>query len=549
MEVIKEIPELNSSIDQVKNNVVIEETVECIRQDVCHKSNGVVDMRKAGLAEDDNIITEMKFLIHNHHQLKLIKKTSALQLSNKIAVQVKHTDLSYKDKSRFKTEILVEKNDHDINENDLNETNSYEHATFNILSKLGQSVELNEALRSSDVNDHVEDKSRFKTEILVEKNDHDINENDLNETNFYEHATYNILSKLGQSVELNEALRSSDVNDHVEDKSRFKTEILVEKNDHDINENDLNETNSYEHATYNILSKLGQSIELNEALRSSDVNDHVEEVSNTQSSSVEVNNKKTSALQLSNKIAVQVKHTDLSYKDKSRFKTEILVEKNDHDINENDLNEKNFSEHATYNILSKLGQSIELNEALRSSDVNDHVEVKNSVVIEETVECIRQDVCHKSNGVVDMRKAGLAEDDNIITEMKFLIHNHHQLKLITKNIGITQLSNKIAVEVNHTDLSYKDKSRFKTEILVEKNDNDINENDLNEKNFSEHATYNILSKLGQSIELNEALRSSDVNDHVEGNNYTGRQEVFKKEELLDILQGKNVESSDKEVVE
>ncbi|CAG4995987.1 unnamed protein product [Parnassius apollo] len=118
-----------------------------------------------------------------------------------------------------------------------------------------------------------------------------------------------------------------------------------------------------------------------------------------------------------------------------------------------------------------------------------------------------------------------------------------------KKTSALQLSNKIAVEVNHTDLSYKDKSRFKTEILVEKNDHDINENDLNETNSYEHATYNIWSKLGQSIELNEVLRSSDVNDHVEGNNCTGRQEVFKKEELLDILQGKNVESSDKEVVE
>ncbi|CAG4995984.1 unnamed protein product [Parnassius apollo] len=55
----QETPELNSSIDQVKNNVVIEETVECIRQDVCHKSNGVIDMRKAGLAEEDNEITKM----------------------------------------------------------------------------------------------------------------------------------------------------------------------------------------------------------------------------------------------------------------------------------------------------------------------------------------------------------------------------------------------------------------------------------------------------------------------------------------------------------
>ncbi|CAG4947520.1 unnamed protein product [Parnassius apollo] len=99
------------------------------------------------------------------------------------------------------------------------------------------------------------------------------------------------------------------------------------------------------------------------------------EVSNTETSSVEVNKEETSVLQLSKEIlAVQVNHTDSSNKDKVRFKTEILVEKNDHDINENDLNETNSDEYATNNILSELGQSIELSEALRSSDVNDHVE-------------------------------------------------------------------------------------------------------------------------------------------------------------------------------
>ncbi|CAK1586119.1 unnamed protein product [Parnassius mnemosyne] len=113
-----------------------------------------------------------------------------------------------------------------------------------------------------------------------------------------------------------------------------------------------------------------------------------------------------------------------------------------------------------------------------------------------------------------------------------------------------QLSNEIlAVQVNHTDSSNKDKVRFKTEILIEKNDHDINENDLNETNSDEHATNNILSELGQSIELSEALRSSDVTDHVESNNCAGRQEVFNKEELLDILQGKDVESSANEAVE
>ncbi|KPI97338.1 Chromodomain Y-like protein 2 [Papilio xuthus] len=105
------------------------------------------------------------------------------------------------------------------------------------------------------------------------------------------------------------------------------------------------------------------------------------------------------------------------------------------------------------------------------------------------------------------------------------------------------------VDINHEELSYKDGVRFKTEILVEVESNDVKENNSNETNSDEQAAKNILSEFGQSIELSEVLRSSDVTDNVENNNCTGRQEVFNKEELLDILQGKDAEAPENEVIE
>ncbi|KAJ8713524.1 hypothetical protein PYW07_013894 [Mythimna separata] len=78
---------------------------------------------------------------------------------------------------------------------------------------------------------------------------------------------------------------------------------------------------------------------------------------------------------------------------------------------------------------------------------------------------------------------------------------------------------------------------FQTEILIETNDNEVNETITEETVIDDHDSNNLLSGLGQSIELSEVLRSSDVADSVENNNCTVRQEVFNKEELLDILEG------------
>ncbi|XP_038223407.1 muscle M-line assembly protein unc-89 [Zerene cesonia] len=85
---------------------------------------------------------------------------------------------------------------------------------------------------------------------------------------------------------------------------------------------------------------------------------------------------------------------------------------------------------------------------------------------------------------------------------------------------------------------------FETEILIEKNDNDVNENVIIEsETLITDNSNNILSELGENIELSDVLQSSDMTSNVENNNATAKEEVFNKEELLDILQGNDVDQS------
>lgn len=90
---------------------------------------------------------------------------------------------------------------------------------------------------------------------------------------------------------------------------------------------------------------------------------------------------------------------------------------------------------------------------------------------------------------------------------------------------------------------------FKTEILVEKNDNDVvhDSNDVT-ADENDHPN-NILNELSQGIELSEALRSSDTIENTENNNCAEREEMFNKEELLDILEGNDVSTSGNEDVD
>ncbi|XP_069359284.1 micronuclear linker histone polyprotein-like isoform X2 [Maniola hyperantus] len=85
--------------------------------------------------------------------------------------------------------------------------------------------------------------------------------------------------------------------------------------------------------------------------------------------------------------------------------------------------------------------------------------------------------------------------------------------------------------------------QFETEIVVEQNDYDVTEKLLGDNQEGDH-TNNIMNELGPNIELNEVLRSSDISENIENNNSTVKQEIFNKEELLDILEGNdNMEQS------
>lgn len=98
------------------------------------------------------------------------------------------------------------------------------------------------------------------------------------------------------------------------------------------------------------------------------------------------------------------------------------------------------------------------------------------------------------------------------------------------------------VESNDIEIFHNDNVTFETEVLVETNDNDVNELNLNDTKTDtpvQESTNNILNELGKNLELSEALRSSNT-ENGENNNHTVGQEVFNKEELLDILEGNDV---------
>lgn len=99
---------------------------------------------------------------------------------------------------------------------------------------------------------------------------------------------------------------------------------------------------------------------------------------------------------------------------------------------------------------------------------------------------------------------------------------------------------------DETDVS-NEKVTFKTEILVEKHENDVAHDSNNVGDDENDHANNILNEISQGIELSEALRSSDEN--TENNNCAEREEMFNKEELLDILEGNDVSTSGNEDVD
>ncbi|XP_068618492.1 uro-adherence factor A-like [Battus philenor] len=163
---------------------------------------------------------------------------------------------------------------------------------------------------------------------------------------------------------------------------------------------------------------------------------------------------------------------------------------------------------------------------------------------EPNVEIVSDSLVKTVNNQIDVKVPESVEGTK--EESTVEINPKETSSLQVNNVGNTETE----VLVNNSEESSdKDCVRFKTEIIVEVGDNDVKENNLNESNSDEQVAKNILSGLGQNIELSEVLRASDITDNVENNNCSTRQEVFNKEELLDILQGNDVEPSANEIVE
>lgn len=219
----------------------------------------------------------------------------------------------------------------------------------------------------------------------------------------------------------------------------------------------------------------------------------------------------------------------------------------------------------------------------------------NSISVESddiAVASVETDVCHKSNGVVEssettdtaiatattQAETATAEDNTVSdTPIESSVEKQDAIESSSEITPGQTVDNSLVVEntpnVEESSVSTEENTKsetneveniicaddvkleetiiecpvdrvtFETEIVVESNDNEIIETVYDDNKIEEQNTNNILSELGESIELSEALRSSDVTDNAENNNCAGRQEVFNKEELLDILEGNDDEQA------
>ncbi|XP_022829793.1 chromodomain Y-like protein [Spodoptera litura] len=164
-----------------------------------------------------------------------------------------------------------------------------------------------------------------------------------------------------------------------------------------------------------------------------------------------------------------------------------------------------------------------------STDVND----KTQDIIEEVAEAAVPKIIESTDTIVEHSQQTTDDPSSTIEE-----------PAVVKEVITVTSEEETVVEVDNTAQVCSERVTFQTEILIETNDNDMTETITEELVVDDQHSNNLLSELGQSIELSEALRSSDVSDSVENNNSSVRQEVFNKEELLDILEGNDEEQSE-----
>lgn len=140
-----------------------------------------------------------------------------------------------------------------------------------------------------------------------------------------------------------------------------------------------------------------------------------------------------------------------------------------------------------------------------------------------------------SNMSVDVDKPPETLSSLATTDANLQINNSHN------NVQ----NEEIFVDIPISESLGNESVRFETEVVVETNDNEVDESEPRE--IDEHdTTHNIMNEMNQNIELSEALCSSDVTDNVENNNCSNGQEMFNKEELLEILEGNDVSCSEQQ---
>lgn len=135
---------------------------------------------------------------------------------------------------------------------------------------------------------------------------------------------------------------------------------------------------------------------------------------------------------------------------------------------------------------------------------------------------------------------GDEKSSEVMTSMEEVVENVE---------GVTCNKNELQLEGSGGEVDvddYNETVTFKTEILVEKNDSEMAHDSNNATADENDHPNNILNDLRQGIELSEALRSSDTIENTENNNCSEREEMFNKEELLDILEGNDVSTSGNE---
>lgn len=112
-------------------------------------------------------------------------------------------------------------------------------------------------------------------------------------------------------------------------------------------------------------------------------------------------------------------------------------------------------------------------------------------------------------------------------------------EVVTDETGKEEQVIESIVEVDFIE-PFIERVTFETEIVVENNGNDLNEKSSEIKLIEDHSS-DLLNEIGENIELSEALRASNTTDNMENNNCNVKQEMFNKEELLDILEGNDIE--------